>query len=168
MSNNIVVTVYPLPATPLIVQSGDSLFSNASSGNQWYNTVTGIVIGATGRSFIPPVNGSYYVIVTDPNGCRSDTSNIINYIQTDIYQNQSFHFNLFPNPVTSVLNFEMPAKPTDAVFLKLINSIGQTVWQKQYRGGTVKIDCRFFSNGLYFLLIGNDNITNAEKIVVNR
>jgi hypothetical protein len=61
-SDSIGVTVNPVPDTPVISRSGDTLFSSASSGNQWllYDQP---VSGATGQYFIPAQAGQYTVQV---------------------------------------------------------------------------------------------------------
>jgi PKD repeat protein/subtilisin family serine protease len=67
-SSPINVTFNPIPSTPLITVSGINLLSSANSGNQWYLNNTPIS-GATGQSFSPSASGTYYVQVTNSNGC---------------------------------------------------------------------------------------------------
>jgi hypothetical protein len=82
LSNSIVVTVNPLPATPTATPGGPTTFcaggsvtltSNAGSGNQWF--LNGNPIGgATNTTFNATASGSYTVKATDGNSCTSAAS----------------------------------------------------------------------------------------------
>jgi hypothetical protein len=64
-------------ALVVITQTNTTLNSSSASGNQWYLNGNAIS-GATAASFNYTVNGNYYVMVTDVNGCTvlSNTLNI--------------------------------------------------------------------------------------------
>lgn len=75
-SNSISVNVNALPATPIVTPSGPTSFcqggsvtltSNSTSGNLWST-------GATSQSITVSTSGTYYVNVTDANGCTSEKS----------------------------------------------------------------------------------------------
>ena len=82
VSNSIVVTVNPLPATPTATPGGPTTFcaggsvlltSSSASGNQWF--LNGNPIGgATNQTYSATASGSYTVKVTDGNGCTSAAS----------------------------------------------------------------------------------------------
>jgi PKD repeat protein len=84
LSNAVVITVNPIPATPTITAGSATTFcqggsvtltSNTTSGNQWYKD--GVVIGAsTATTYIASASGSYTTKVT-LNGCESAVSNAI-------------------------------------------------------------------------------------------
>jgi len=84
VSNSIVVTVNPIPATPTATPGGPTTFcsggsvllsSDAASGNQWY--LNGNPIGgATNQTYSATASGSYTVKVT-VTGCTSAASNAI-------------------------------------------------------------------------------------------
>ncbi|MDP4236332.1 MAG: hypothetical protein Q8919_07805, partial [Bacteroidota bacterium] len=67
-----VVTVFPLPAQPVITQSGTTLSSTPATTYQWLLNGTKIS-GATAQTLIESQDGSYTVTITDANGC-SNTS----------------------------------------------------------------------------------------------
>ncbi|MCA6363862.1 MAG: hypothetical protein IM638_12555 [Bacteroidetes bacterium] len=71
-SDTVSVTVNPLPPVPTITQFGPTLFSSASSGNQWYLN-SNLLAGATNTTLVPQTNGNYEVVVTDSNGCMSQS-----------------------------------------------------------------------------------------------
>ena len=70
-----------IPPTAVITLIGDTLFSDAPMGNQWYNMTTGSIAGATAAKYHPLQTGNYFTMVT-LNGQTSDSSNIIHYICT--------------------------------------------------------------------------------------
>jgi len=81
VSNSIVVTVNPTPATPTITLGGPTTFcaggsvtltSSGVTGNQWYlnNNPIG---GATNQSYVATASGNYTVTVT-ASGCTSAAS----------------------------------------------------------------------------------------------
>jgi hypothetical protein len=82
VSNSIVVTVNPLPATPTATPGGPTTFcaggsvtltSSAGSGNQWF--LNGNPIGgATNTTYVANASGSYTVKTTDGNSCTSAAS----------------------------------------------------------------------------------------------
>ncbi len=82
MSDPVVVTVNPLPATPTITPSGPTTFcaggsvtltSSSAPGNQW--SLDGNPINlATGQQYVATLAGNYTVVVTDGNSCSSAAS----------------------------------------------------------------------------------------------
>ncbi|MFH0893933.1 MAG: T9SS type A sorting domain-containing protein [Bacteroidota bacterium] len=70
-----ILVVNPTPPTPVITNSYSRLYSNVSSGNQWYRNDS-MISGANNSWWWPDVSGFYYDIV-EQNGCISDTSNVI-------------------------------------------------------------------------------------------
>ncbi|HUR79633.1 MAG TPA: IPT/TIG domain-containing protein [Thermoanaerobaculia bacterium] len=82
ISDAVVVTVNPLPATPTITPSGPTTFcangsvtltSSSATGNQW--SLDGNPINlATGQQYVATLAGNYTVVVTDGNSCSSASS----------------------------------------------------------------------------------------------
>jgi hypothetical protein len=76
------VSITPVPATPVITLSGDTLYSNSPSGNQWYESTTGLISGATQNWYLPTQGGVYFVIVTI-GGCSSDSSALMTIVSRE-------------------------------------------------------------------------------------
>jgi len=170
-SNTVTVTVYNTPTTPVISQNSDSLFSNAISGNQWYfhNALGEMSIsGATSPIYIPVVTGDYYVIVTDANGCVSDTSNMISVVITGIAEIEVAGFNVYPNPTKGIFEISF-AKLQLNTKVQIINAIGTILVEKELNNqSTVAFDARKFASGLYFIKITTDKNTALEKLILQK
>lgn len=81
VSNNITITVTPIPAAPAISANGPLTFcsggsviltSSASAGNQWYKD-GGIISGATNTTYTA-TSGGVYTVTSTVNGCLSAAS----------------------------------------------------------------------------------------------
>jgi len=78
-----------------------------------------------------------------------------------------FMKNLYPNPVTDILNVEFDLKSKSDFCLKVINSIGQEVYNEHFTNMKGKvllnIDTRDFSNGSYVARLQFDDGTISDK-----
>ena len=59
----IAVTVNPIPPAPVVINTGDTLHSNAPYGNQWYFEGT-LIVGATAQTYVATQDGYYWDVVT--------------------------------------------------------------------------------------------------------
>jgi hypothetical protein len=111
----------PLPETPMLSLSNDTIYSSADSGNQWYFDYNEIV-DANSDYYFPEEDGEYFVIVTGDNGCLSDTSNIIlvNWVGVDLQENMQIA--VYPNPFKARLHIE--ADNGEFVYYELFNMLG--------------------------------------------
>ena len=100
------VIVYPVMSIPYVLQSGDSLLSSASSGNQWQLNGQDIA-GATQPFIVPTQSGAYTVRTTDGNGCTSASSAPTNFVFVGIDEsNADAALRLFPNPTSGSLRLD--------------------------------------------------------------
>ena len=168
-SNTINVVVNPLPATPVITQSGNLINSNATSGDQWYNASTGIISGATSASYSPTANGSYFVIVTDGNGCSSDTSNVIHFVSSGITAiNDNSSIQVYPNPCNKEFFIDVINKNNSKdITVEIYNTLGEQLYSEKSTENKLKINCGSFASGIYFLNVREGNTIHKEKIILN-
>jgi hypothetical protein len=155
------VMVNPLPPTPVINQSGDTLFSSAVTGNQWYRN-SGILPGATGNFIIPQQNGSYQVQITDENGCTSSLSAEVEVTITSLeeYLNS---IRIFPNPGSGILHIEGVSSNSDNLTISIFDFKGSRVMYRQFSNA---IDLSAYSNGIYCLVICQDGKLLANRKVI--
>lgn len=169
-SNQVTMTVIPLPTTPTISQNGNVLTSSSATGNQWY--LNGLAIsGATGQNYSPTQNGNYTVKVT-ASGCPSAASTVLAYSTLSISEvtNEGTHFYLYPNPSYGVFSLVFTSTEIMKYTVKLQNALGQIIYEEKldnFNGTYIKdFDITKYSKGEYYLIItGNKNV-KYEKLIV--
>jgi hypothetical protein len=154
------MTVHPNP-TPVISLLGDTLMAPSGYFSyQW--TFNGVPIsGATDSIYIVINDGIYTVIVTDNIGCSGESAPI-NYT-TSIWENSFSVSNIFPNPVSDFLNFDVGSK-FERWFV--LDPLGRKLIEGIATGTTYgKIDVRSLIPGLYLLGIYENNRTIMKRFV---
>ena len=149
---NVSVTVEPPVMTAL----------PADADYQWINCSTGQPVpGATQQNYAPSVNGSYAVKVT-ADGCTKQ-SNCYDFNAVGIPGfNQVQEVHLFPNPVTDILNVDIPGISAFPVIR--ITDIGgrilyNGIWDKD---PPFTLDLHFLEEGFYHI-----HIISGEKSMVS-
>lgn len=161
------------PQAAVISQIADTLFSNASFGNHWFNTNTGVINGANNQSFIPYNTGSYYTKLFI-NGCWSNPSNIINYISSDINNPESDEYKLMlsPNPASEILIISYVLKETTTINISLTDLSGKEIFKiskgKQNSGKyNLELKTSEIAKGIYFVNFENEKNTLIKKLIIN-
>ena len=170
-SPNFPVTVTPAPPQPVIVQMGDSLISDATAGNQWYD-VSGIIPGATSQVFLPAVNGMYRDIVTLI-GCSSPPSNWVNFVMTVISIPSRSLVRIYPNPALNNIHLEIFLDRPSNIILNLMSITGNTVKADDlgnHPKGLTKliVDCNDIREGIYFLKATTNYDSFVQKVILKK
>jgi hypothetical protein len=166
ISSTVIITVYPLPAAPIITLSGDSLISSYVTGNQWFNSA-GSIGGETNQWFVPLVNDTYQVMYTDGNGC-SVVSDTIQILYTGVDE-QEISFSIFPNPVVDVLHIDFGQSIQDELVIQLHNVIGELLQTQTFVNiNTADVKMASYPDGVYFISLHYQGKSVIQKIVVNR
>lgn len=84
----------------------------------------------------------------------SDTATDINEL------NKQSDLRIFPNPVRNKLNIDV----SSAASVRILNSMGATVYTQHLHSGSSSIDVSTFTNGIYFI---TDNYGSVVKFVKN-
>jgi hypothetical protein len=165
------LTVNATPATPLISAQGDTLSSDAPTGNQWYFNGTAIT-GATGQTWVAEYSGWYWDVVT-LNGCISEVSNHIYILKVGIEQ-QSAALNvvLYPNPNEGAFTLMFNSAKQENYEIRVFNYLGMLIFETKNLDvvGTTRqtIDLRPAPNGVYMVIITNDLRSVVRRIVINK
>jgi len=163
---NIHATVNPKPSTPFILMSGDTLFSTAPSGNQWY--LDGSMIPNANENFYIPQTNGYYAVSTSVNQCSSDLSFIVEVFTTSLNDWAQKELNIFPNPNLGQFTIKM-ANDFQGQW-QLYNNLGQLVYQGAIIDRETIVELpKVFAKGLYNLHIidRHGKLISGRKIVVN-
>ena len=153
VSNAVVVTVNPVPATPTITQNGNQLSSSAVSGNQWYLNA-GIIAGATGQNYTASTSGNYTVQVT-VNNCTSAFSAAFNFVPTalpniDVFGTQ---FKVLPNPVRDKVIITRSSSNITNLNIQLTDMSGRLLKILNSNASRIEIDMSSYASGVYIVRI---------------
>ena len=170
ISPNFAVTVNPVPVTPVVTNHGDTLYSSAPTGNQWYD-MSGIIAGATGQKYVATVDGYYWVVVT-LNGCASAESNHQHIITTGINSHSSASINVYPVPNDGRFTASITASSQESFTIRVYNILGVKIYEEtkvEVNGTLLKvIDLRPVPDGVYTVIFENSQNQVVKKIVVNK
>lgn len=153
--------VAPTPAKPVISLQGNTLVSNASTGNQWEQDGSPIS-GATNSQYTPTTSGSYRVKVKDGN-CESDYSDGFPFFVTATEANslENISTAIYPVPCTNELHFQTNIS-VQTIFLKDLT--GRILLQESgasQNAGTLEIAT--IPAGIYYLELLGSNGKQERK-----
>ena len=167
-----------VPISNLFENSGVLTF-NVSGGTPLYNIQlygpNGLVVnllnnnGASGN-YTPILNGTYFIVSEDQNGCFADTVFItIDFIASSILSDIN-ELRIYPNPSDNFINIEFQNLKENNFYITIENTLGQEIFRDYFlytkSSFFHKIDVSSFSNGVYYLNINTPNgiITNIITI----
>ena len=148
--------------TPHITLVNDSVLqSSSSTGNEWYlNNV--FIPGANGTTYVPEVQGSYHVKVTDSYNCSSVSApyyfypvGMSNTIEND--------FSAIVNQRQIVLKFPSPYLNGR---LSLLNTASQHLFESTINHSIMIIDVSTFPQGVYVVMADDGKKRRVKKIFI--
>lgn len=152
-----------------ITKNEFTLTSNATPATyQWITCpAMQLVSGETNQSYSPSQNGNYAVIVTQ-NGC-TDTSNCYQVSVTGLsFTSNATSIIVYPNPTNNLLTVKGIGLDNDTYKIKLTNSVGQLLNEKEININNKSIETQFdlieYSSATYFLTISSKTINHIFKI----
>lgn len=158
-----------IPLDVVVTQSLGTLFSSATTGNQWYEQSLGMLEGEINQSYTPLADGTYFCAVTDENNCY-EVSNSIDFIYSDISNfNQNAKVSVYPNPNNGLFSLEINSESAQNMSLNLVNIQGQIVYSEQIdinSGFKKDFDFTDLAPGVYSLHLTNGNYNDVSKIVI--
>ena len=151
------ITINQLPIVTVLANGPTTYCSNkltelvASNGVSylWNN-------GSITKSIKPTQSGSYFVKVTDINGCfaSSDPVNLTVNDCASIDQLTFQSIQIFPNPTSSILSVEIPSEFINLTY-KVMDLAGKELLKGNFNTATNSIDVRKFSSGTYLIELEN-------------
>ena len=168
-SNAITIVVNTAPATPTINWNSSQLSTvTGFAGYQWFLNNSSIA-GATTAAHAPASPGLYKVRITDANGCTA-TSAEFNLVATginDITLN-GVKYHISPNPAKADLFIKTGGNNPYKVQMKMINSKGAEVLNRENIAGTTTISVRHLPAGIYYIMLSSKREKGVFKVVINR
>lgn len=163
-------TSFTLPSSP---SANDGTATATATGGTLPYTYTWTDAGGnpagTGSFVFGLGNGVYTVTVTDDNGCTSTaTVNLNTGIEDDLAAGIN-KWELFPNPTTGVVTFQVAMNEVDQLNMSVINMKGQVVGQRDFgRSMTFNetLNLSDLSAGIYMVQLATPNGTTTRKLVI--
>ncbi|WP_276483664.1 T9SS type A sorting domain-containing protein [Paraflavitalea pollutisoli] len=146
------VTVYPQPPKPVIVQTGNTLSTGSALSYQWYLNGQ-LIAGANYASYTAATPGNYAVMVTSPFQCPSVLSEPVAVISTGINDPAlNGNISVGPNPVTDALHIRYSGNFT-RLWVSITDASGRTVLSGTSFTTTFDYDASTLKPGVYIVLI---------------
>ena len=155
------VVVNANPAAPLLTSVGDTLTATPGFiSYTWYRDSV-LLVSSSSNEYISTQNGTYYVTVTDSNGCSSSSTEII--LNTSIWNVETLVAEIYPNPVIDQLYLKNNG---EIIELTIYNSLGAVIFKAPY--GTIPnvIDLSLFEDGIYFIIIKDRNQNIGSRKII--
>ena len=150
---------------------------NSSLGTLTANNITGSTspytwlwnTGELTQSIsVDPSVLSYWCVVSDANGCLSDT--VYFSITTGVDEILDSRLLVYPNPVNDILNIDFTFKNNQSVELKIVNILGEVMYSEMVNqielSYSNKFDFSKFSKGLYFIKLKLDKNVITQKVIL--
>jgi hypothetical protein len=149
---------------PTITQMADTLFCDSEGEYAWYFN-NFLIEGANEKIHIAQFSGSYQIIVTNINGCKSNLSDALKVIITSVNDlTYSENIKVYPNPTFDKINIE-GLKSLNKTNIQLFDSAGRKLYSNQPVSTIIVIDITEFAQGIYHLVISEGNSKVDYKII---
>ena len=127
--------------------------------------------GQDSEIITPITNGVYWVIVTDANGCVSDTSFInVEWISTTTEDLNLNNIIVYPNPTKDIFHIEFSSLQRQDIELRIINLIGEVVYLENINNFIGQyhnfVSLSTYSKSIYFLEIQTSKGIINKKIIL--
>ena len=167
-TDSVTITVNALPVvnlgadTALCISESLLLDAGAAASYLWNDA-------STNQTLAPVVNGDYYVILTDNNGCiGSDTLKVIfeTCVGVDEFVSDT-EVKMYPNPTKGSLTIKL-AKFSNDVTMNILSVYGQVVRTERITSVTTVLDLNDLSEGTYLLQLQTKESTSVSKFMISR
>jgi hypothetical protein len=161
VSSVVNISIYPLPQTPVITQSLDTLFANSSALTfSWYLNGNPFSSGPD-PYIITNQSGNYTVVATSVDGCTATSSAYPYFFTGSISNNSSVEFLIQPNPASSIITLKVPVEMGNC-YLLISDILGNVIQKNYLELSRNQIDISNLREGVYFASAEK----NGRKIMV--
>ncbi|MCD4725077.1 MAG: PKD domain-containing protein [Bacteroidales bacterium] len=159
------------PEQPTINLMDYTLYSSADEGNQWYLN-DDIIAGATSQSYIPILNGTYTLTVTQDN-CTSEFSIGHEVLWVGIQEQFANRaVKIYPTPNQGRFTLEINTQTPDVLSMKVYDTMKSVVYQEDniQVNGPFKnqVDLGQLPNGIYFMVLEGTTNQYFQKLIIQK
>ncbi len=166
------IVVNSIPATPTILQSGDTLFSStvvAGATYNWYLNGSTTPSFTTNVPYLKITTSGIYVVEVINNGCPSIKS--ANFNGTLGFKNTSNSikvFEIYPNPTEGNVMMNISLTKLSNVKLQLYNAEGRELYMNEFglvRDVRENMNITNLAKGVYIMKLQVDDEVHYQKVV---
>ena len=163
-TDSIILTVlFVTSLDTTIVYSGDSLIAHAGYASYvWIDCATGLAVPGGNTNTLLVTAGSYYVHMTDSNGCAVLTPCYTITGFTDILDENKF--TIYPNPASQEVIFQIPENKESTFIISDMR--GRLVTSGKASPGKSIVNIANLLPGIYFVIFNDNGKQVNKKLVV--
>ena len=148
--------------TPTITVNTNTMFCDQTGvGYQWY--LNGQPIPNANGQFYTATQSGFYSVEIQTQGCTAE-STILNFIYQNIEDRETELISIYPNPSTD--KFSIKSNLNGISSVQIFDSKGELVYTNSITAEVFEIDATAFANGLYQVMIQNNNQVYTHKIEI--
>lgn len=148
------------PASGELVADG-GISASVSGGAEPYVVVWDHDAMETSLELTGLLPGTYYLTVTEDNGCSDSETIIVNWV--NYIKEISNELSIYPNPTDGQLNVVLDDANIDN--LTIINILGEVVYRVNPQTNKIRIDVSSFAVGTYFIRLDFEDQSVVRKFV---
>ncbi len=164
-STSIYIEVFPLPATPAVTQSNDTLYSTPGAYYKWYYEGEQVKEDSLGY-YVYSKEGNYQVMIDDTNGCESSISKKYYFERVDVEDEAGSEcVSVYPNPSSGWLYVAVPQGDNTGMMLYFSDAMGRKLLEAE---NTTKLDITAYDSGVYYLMMkfGVNNVETVKIVII--
>lgn len=157
------LTLLPAPTANIAYLSGILLATTSGASPFTYLWST----GATTANLNPSAVGAYWLVVTDANGCSSDTVTYF-FEGSAVEDHTSSKWSIYPNPMEDQLTIAVENKEAQWLSVQLTDMLGKTiVLDRQHVKGSYQavFDLSHLADGMYLLELKGEQTSMQQKLI---
>ena len=169
-----VVAVNPSPH-PMLMETANETANwlecpDVYTSYQWYDDAGNAIAGANTHTYQQPTpgSGSYYVSVTDSNGCTGNSDTLLSFNSTslEVASPEISPLLLFPNPASNSVTILYQRQTRSK--LRLYNALGKEVYHQWLSPGhsNPTLDLTRMPAGVYVVVVGDEWQQQVSKLLV--
>ena len=112
--------------------------------------------------------GEYNISIDNAAGCDSIVTVYVSKCSAIDATTQDL-LSIYPNPASSFVTIAFNEVMMNAMDLKIINAMGQTVYTvENVKDKSIKVNVENFADGLYFIVLNNKDQTSLHKFMISK
>lgn len=153
------------PDTPSISLNNDQLTASPASSWQWYSLSAGSLTGATQQTFDVTETGSYFVQVTDSNGCLSFSDTLFVFVNS-ILEFEKGRITAYPNPFHAVMEISSSGLSPGNLGVEVRDVQGKLLMQTEEKcNSSFRLNLEGYPAGLYFVRISRGSLYGMLRMM---